>query len=313
MLRLIIYLLFLLSVAFAASGIVLSIRLRNRLKTDCFSSLMYLQVFIYAFGFYGIWGQIVIKAFLSEFVSADAIVRFSNISILLGLPFIVLGWMMLLKFALEISGRKIKNQFIILFLVMNLILIIGLGYFTAGNSALIPKYLERYYLIILSLIYTIWASVSIVIPSGKTGLLPKNENRILASILLIFCLLQALSLFYYKDRQWIGMIFIFLFFAGNSLIAIYMSYGTSMNPDIMEISLEASPGGSTFEDFCKHNEISPRESEIITEICNGISKKEIEEKLFISIQTVKDHTHRIYIKTNVRSRLQLMHMVGRTR
>jgi DNA-binding NarL/FixJ family response regulator len=55
--------------------------------------------------------------------------------------------------------------------------------------------------------------------------------------------------------------------------------------------------------------VSPRETDIIREICNGLSNKEISDKLFISLQTVKDHTHRIYIKTNVRSRVQLINLV----
>jgi DNA-binding NarL/FixJ family response regulator len=65
----------------------------------------------------------------------------------------------------------------------------------------------------------------------------------------------------------------------------------------------------SFEDFCSKYDISPRESDIIREICNGLSNKEISERLFISLQTVKDHTHRIYIKTNVRSRVQLINLV----
>ncbi len=65
----------------------------------------------------------------------------------------------------------------------------------------------------------------------------------------------------------------------------------------------------SFEEFCRKYEVSPRESEIIWEICNGLSNKEISEKLFISLQTVKDHTHRIYIKTNVKSRVQLINLV----
>jgi len=48
---------------------------------------------------------------------------------------------------------------------------------------------------------------------------------------------------------------------------------------------------------------------VIREICNGLSNKEISERLFISLQTVKDHTHRIYIKTNVRSRVQLINFL----
>jgi DNA-binding NarL/FixJ family response regulator len=65
----------------------------------------------------------------------------------------------------------------------------------------------------------------------------------------------------------------------------------------------------SFDDFCIRFEISSRESDIIREICNGLSNKEISGKLFISLQTVKDHTHRIYIKTNVKSRVQLINIV----
>ena len=51
------YLIFILSVALAAGGIVLSIRLRNTYHHEIFSTLLYYEVFIYTFGFYGIWGQ----------------------------------------------------------------------------------------------------------------------------------------------------------------------------------------------------------------------------------------------------------------
>ncbi len=56
------YLMFILSVAMTAGGIVLSTRLRNKYHNNIFSLLLYYQVFIYAFGFYGIWGQAVITA-----------------------------------------------------------------------------------------------------------------------------------------------------------------------------------------------------------------------------------------------------------
>lgn len=83
-----------------------------------------------------------------------------------------------------------------------------------------------------------------------------------------------------------------------------MTYGVSLT-----ISSKALVQDISFEEFCKKYEVSPRESDVVREICNGLSNKEISEKLFISLQTVKDHTHRIYIKTNVRSRVQLMNLV----
>ena len=37
--------------------------------------------------------------------------------------------------------------------------------------------------------------------------------------------------------------------------------------------------------------------------------KEIAEELFITLQTVKDHTHKIYTKTGVRNRVELINLL----
>ncbi|MCX6302416.1 MAG: LuxR C-terminal-related transcriptional regulator, partial [Bacteroidia bacterium] len=87
-------------------------------------------------------------------------------------------------------------------------------------------------------------------------------------------------------------------------LPVYFTYGTMVSAFTEEPGKELS-----FDDFCRKYDVSPRETDIIREICNGLSNKEIADKLFISLQTVKDHTHRIYIKTNVRSRVQLINLV----
>ena len=55
--------------------------------------------------------------------------------------------------------------------------------------------------------------------------------------------------------------------------------------------------------------ISPREEEIIHLILQGMSNKEIQEALFISHNTVKNHVYNIYQKMNIKSRLQLVSVV----
>lgn len=52
--------------------------------------------------------------------------------------------------------------------------------------------------------------------------------------------------------------------------------------------------------------ITPRESEIIDLVCRGLSNRQIEESLFISIKTVKRHMANIFQKLDVSSRLQLL-------
>ena len=106
MLTILFYLVFIFSVALATIGIALASRLRNNYRSEIFTPLLYYQVFIYTFGFYGIWGQVLIKAFLAPYISAELFTRFSNIALLMGLPFLVFAWLMLIQFSAGLSGRK---------------------------------------------------------------------------------------------------------------------------------------------------------------------------------------------------------------
>ncbi|MDA3954059.1 MAG: LuxR C-terminal-related transcriptional regulator [Bacteroidales bacterium] len=63
------------------------------------------------------------------------------------------------------------------------------------------------------------------------------------------------------------------------------------------------------DSFVEKFNISKRESEIVDEIIKGRSNKEISELLFISLQTVKDHTHNIFLKTEVKNRVQLANLI----
>jgi DNA-binding CsgD family transcriptional regulator len=51
--------------------------------------------------------------------------------------------------------------------------------------------------------------------------------------------------------------------------------------------------------------ISPREQEVIRLIASGKTNKEIADELYVSLQTIKQHTSAIYRKLNVRNRVQL--------
>ena len=56
-------------------------------------------------------------------------------------------------------------------------------------------------------------------------------------------------------------------------------------------------------------QLSKREWEIIQQISEGYTNGQISENLFISLQTVKDHVSRIYKKTGVKNRVQLVNMI----
>lgn len=56
--------------------------------------------------------------------------------------------------------------------------------------------------------------------------------------------------------------------------------------------------------------ISDREAEVTWFLANGMSAKNIGEKLFISSKTVQNHTASIYKKTGVNSRFQLIQLIN---
>lgn len=304
MIKLLIYIVFILSAAFASAGIVLSSRLRNRYKSDYFSALLYFQVFIFTFGFYGIWGQVVIKTFLEGVVTPALLERFTNISVLLGLPFLVIAWLMITRFSREVSGREKSSWYLFWFLLFNFILLFALGFFMIHEGETKPEMIIRYYFISLNIIYTAVSAIYILSPGHHKSIIHKYEARIFSFAIIIIMVLQCIALVFYNGDPILGMIFVFLFFAGNCFIPVYFSYGMVLSMFMQDPAKDIS-----FDDFCKAFEVTPREADIIREICNGLSNKEISDKLFISLQTVKDHTHRIYIKTNVKSRVQLMNLV----
>jgi DNA-binding CsgD family transcriptional regulator len=304
MLKLIIYLIFIISVAVSAIGIILSSRLRNKYSSDIFSALVYFQVFIYTFGFYGIWGQVVIKSFLTTLISQGLLSRLSDMAIILGLPFLIFAWFMLIRFSGSLSGRIRSNWFVLWFLTVNFIILATLGYFTVKSESYNTTVIIKDYYIIMNLIHFFIASYLIHFPWKGRPLIHDHDRRIIAPSLFLIMIIQCMPLLLYKNQTWIAVIFIFTFFLGNVFLPVYFSYGTLLSAYTTETETNIS-----FEEFCRRYDVSPRESDVIREICNGLSNKEISDKLFISLQTVKDHTHHIYIKTNVKSRVQLINLI----
>jgi DNA-binding CsgD family transcriptional regulator len=298
------YLIFILSVALAAGGVVISAKLRSSFQHGIFSTLLYYQVFIYTFGFYGIWGQVVLRAFLSSYIKPDYLERFSDLLMLMGMPFLVVAWLMLLQLCLDISGKNRPKGFAASYLLVNLSLLLLLGIFIMNRGGTRPISVFKYYFIVFDFIYSFLAFLFLLIPGKRASLINARDRKIIALAILSIMVIQCIPLVIYNSQVYLAIIFIFTFFAGSAFLPVYLKYG----------ALLTGLAGSTqenlsLEDFCRKFEVSPRETDIVKEICNGLSNKEISDKLFISLQTVKDHTHRIYIKTNVRSRVQLINLV----
>lgn len=156
----------------------------------------------------------------------------------------------------------------------------------------------------MNFLYSFFASLLILYPRKGRSIIHDYDRKIMSPVVFLVMISQCVPLLFYTSQSYVAIIFIFTFFAGNTFLPLYLNYGTLLSAFTEETTKDLS-----FEEFCKKFEVSPRETDIVREICNGLSNKEISDRLFISLQTVKDHTHRIYIKTNVKSRVQLINLV----
>ena len=305
MIKYLITLVFVLSVAIAAGSILISSKLRNTYKAEFLSTLLYFQAFYFTFGFYAIWGQVILVTFLSPFIANDLLNRTTNILVLLGAPFVLITWLMLIKFSRELSGRKTFNSFIFWFISGNILLVTGTGYLISRFTAVDPAAIIRYAFIILNSAYSLVASVSLFFTAKRKTVLRSADNEKTAIGLVFVMLLQNVVLAFYNGNTYISLVFIFVFFAGGAFVPVYIRYLS----DLSVLFADADQSLS-LDAICKKFEISPREKEIIREICKGLSNQQIADRLFISLQTVKDHTHRIYYKTNCSSRAELITMIN---
>ncbi len=72
---------------------------------------------------------------------------------------------------------------------------------------------------------------------------------------------------------------------------------------------DSRPASTLDNSFVDRFGISPREAEVIDLLNRGMSNREIAEKLYVSLATVKTHAHNIYEKTGASSRYDLYHML----
>jgi NarL family two-component system response regulator LiaR len=77
---------------------------------------------------------------------------------------------------------------------------------------------------------------------------------------------------------------------------------------IKEVLLRASPSFTLNETRLRELGITRRELEILELIANGLSNREIAEKLFVSENTVKTHSSRLFDKLSAKRRTQAVQL-----
>ena len=282
---------FLFCLALTAGGVMLIFRFKNLKGLPAFSYLQYYIILIYIFGFYVLWTEL----FLMYLPLGSEIAGFSNLVILLGTPFLLTATVFQLLVVQNLLSTKLNRLFLPAFLLINAAVIC---FFLYEGDFLILEHVKGIYAISGSL----FAICSAILLAGfSTTLLSVRNKWLLAGIFISMAFLYMVPIFFSGEYFFVNLAVVFLFFLLNTGFCVFFVY---------KIEPKSAPARvNSFESFVRKYGITSRECEIIQEIYQGKSNQQIADTLFVTLQTVKDHTSRIYQKTDVKSRAQLVTLI----
>lgn len=299
---------FVVTLGISTIGLLITHKLSKTYKRHYLQTLLYQQIFIHSFFLYGIWGRIfLVQAFTGLEISSVVLNKASVFISALGLPFLIISWYMLIKFSYETKNLKITKTAAITYFVFYVVLITTGAWFAntgAFHQMGTPEIAFIRVLSGLNLVSNLYLIIPVLLLKSGTD---ENYNLRLSPVYLLAYLAGVLAysigIWFIKEHFLIAVFTILFMFAVSSLVPFYVMLL------VKKLPVGENVGKMDFESFCLKFEISKREAEVIIEICSGKSNQDIADSLFISLQTVKDHSHHIYSKTGVKNRLHLANLL----
>ena len=296
---------FVLSAGMSAVGILIAFQLYQQFKKPELSILLYQQIFLFSFLLYSIWGNVMLRIILNDVsLNPEISAKLSVFIPMIGLPFMIVSWYMLLRFAMSLNKLEVQRNYPYVFFPTLVVIVIVLILFIQKQLIIIPDDADLFIVRIIAglnlLIHLIFL-LSFLLPKQRKYALEIGFGKREASMFFFIVVIYSAAMSFFNVYGFISIcISIALLFAAGVYIPFTISY---------QHRLSTTEKNMNFETFCENYEISKREAEIILEICSGKTNKAIADKLFITLQTVKDHNHRIFTKTGVKSRVQLSNLV----
>jgi len=309
-----------LSICAGLYAILVTYQLQKKYRLSYLSTYLYFQIFINVFGIYGILGQVIAKEILQQSDSPiQTVETIGHFFSFLGIPFLILAWYMFIRLCREIIDKKLSRAFNLSYFFALIFIFFGYGVvilllnlsdygderYTVFSSAI------SYLYVALEVLVLVIALSQLLIHSIKI----KDENKRTAVQTFAFLNLAFFSagiilyLLAVGSRS-LAPVHLLVFLAGNIPPVLYWRAYLRKH---YTAPLPQETDAQTWKKFLTEYHISKREEEVIRELCEGKTNKEISDALFISLQTVKDHVYRIYQKTDVKNRVQLINLIQSSR
>jgi len=299
-----------------ALAIFLCNRLMRKYALSYLSSYFYYIIFTYIFGVYSIIGSQAIQFLLSDHkIEEETVQSAASFLLVLGIPFLILGWYMFLRLTREFFQKQLSLLFAFLYFGIFLLLFAAYIYFNVyggsiGSASFHPEIKEIIY--IFSGIHSAVFIYGILYLALKTRKVKDvNQRRtyrwfnIWYTIILVFTIASLnLSLV----NSLFGLLFLLGYMSFHLVPILFLQFYLQ-NHYISNVGEESFK--ERMESVIGKFGISNRETEVIELICKGMTNQEISDSLYISVQTVKDHIHWVFLKTGVKNRVQLTNLLGK--
>jgi DNA-binding CsgD family transcriptional regulator len=303
---------FILCLGLTVASVLISRQLLATYASEFLRHHFYYLAAFHAFAFYGLWGQILARGLLATVDTEAALVNLVAGALpVLGVPFLFVSWIMLLNMACSMFGKVFKPAWYSLHGAVFAVLLAGswltvtllppesraasLGLVEAGAMVAVELF---YFSLFLSLVWRFRTAAD-----GDKRRVLSSFALLLAGAYAVRSLLAGLVL---VDER-LGAIALLAVHASNLPPLLYLrAQADRVFPAVKAETVTNLGMEHVFERYG----VTKREQQVVQKICLGKTNKQIAEELFISLQTVKDHTHRIYSKIGVNSRMQLVQLMN---
>lgn len=302
------------SLGAGAASILLAYNLNNKYKFDYLTSYEYFQILTVIFGVFGLLGTMIVRQVLKDFIIEVTLVE-TIVQLLpfLSVPFLIAAWYMFIRLSAEMVNKSLSMTFTISYFLFQSLFFVSYGFAILRFADLEDANVENATSVIkLTMIamHTITLLISYYFLYFRgAGLKDKVHKGMVLYFghINLFVQVSGIILFYFTDRYVsVSLVYLIIFFGGGILPLLFL--GSRLKKDF-NIASGHEEDQLKLSDLLFRHEISRREQEIIEKICEGLTNQQISEVLFISLQTVKDHSHNIYKKLGVKNRVQMVNMI----
>ncbi len=299
-----------------ASAIFLSNRMMRKYPLQYLSSYFYYLIFSFIFGVYSIIGSQVIEFILTNHkIPEETVLSAAVFLLVLGMPFMILSWYMFLRLTREFFQSHLTNSFSYTYLAVSILLfsaytLLNIYDGKLGSISFQPSTREIIYFLsgIQTLFMGYGLSYILIINRKTKDINQRKAYKWFAIWYAFILLLNIISLYSMRIYEIFGLLYI-LGYLGFNLIPVLFLHLYLQKYYVAVIDDKSFAEKMT--DIIAKFGISKRETEVFELICKGMTNQEISDSLFISVQTVKDHNHNIFLKTGVKNRVQLTNLLER--